>query len=100
MDDIQLKLNDAMRGAFVLEKDGERFAEMEIAIKHGELTVFHTEVAEALKGQGIASGLLARMVSYARENQLKVIPLCPFVHAQFQRHPDKYADIWKKAPVK
>lgn len=100
MDDIQLKLNDAMHGAFVLEKDGERFAEMEIAIKNGELTIFHTEVSEALKGQGIASRLLASMVSYAREKQLKVIPLCPFVHGQFQRRPDQYADIWKKAPVK
>jgi uncharacterized protein len=96
MDNIQLKLDDAARGAFVIETEGERVAEMEIAISNGNLTVYHTEVAEALKGQGIASKLLSTMVSYARANKLKVIPLCPYVHAQFKRHPEEYADIWNK----
>lgn len=96
MDDIQLKLNEQGRGAFVIEKDGERFAEMEITIKDGNLTVYHTEVAEILQGQGIASKLLSAMVSYARENNLKVIPLCPYVLAQFKRHPAQYEDIWNK----
>jgi predicted GNAT family acetyltransferase len=36
------------------------------------------------------------MVDYARGNHLKVIALCPFVHAQFARHPHDYEDIWKK----
>jgi hypothetical protein len=96
MNDIQLLLNDTGRGAFVLEKEGERLAEMEIAVRDGNLTVYHTEVAEALKGQGIASRLLDEMVSYARGHSLKVIPLCPYVHAQFKRHPEKYADIWNR----
>jgi hypothetical protein len=34
------------------------------------------------------------MVDYARKNKLKVIPLCPYVHAQFKRHPKEYADVW------
>ena len=96
MDDIQLKLNENGRGAFVIEKEGERLAEMEIGIQNGNLTVFHTEVADLLKGQGIASKLLSTMVSYARENNLKVIPLCPYVQAEFKRHPDQYQDIWNK----
>jgi uncharacterized protein len=40
--------------------------------------------------------LLSTMVDYAREHKLKVIALCPYVHAQFERHPDKYSDIWNK----
>ena len=96
MDDIQLKLNESGRGAFVIEKEGERLAEMEIGIQNGNLTVFHTEVADLLKGQGIASKLLSTMVSYARENNLKVTPLCPYVQAQFKRHPDQYQDIWNR----
>ncbi|HEU4902844.1 MAG TPA: N-acetyltransferase [Flavisolibacter sp.] len=38
---------------------------------------------------------MVTMVDYARKNGLKVIPLCPYVHAQFKRHPADYADVWK-----
>jgi predicted GNAT family acetyltransferase len=96
MNDIELKLNEQGRGAFVIEDAGQRLAEMEISVAGDNLTVYHTEVSDKLKGQGIGSKLLDRMVGYARDNKLKVIPLCPFVHAQFKRHPDKYGDIWNK----
>lgn len=96
MNPIALQLNDQGRGAFFIEDQGERIAFMEISIVNNLLTVFHTEVAEKLKGQGIATRLVEHMVKYAREHSLKVIPLCPYVHALFNRHPDVYADIWKK----
>ena len=96
MKDIQLKLNDNGRGAFVIEEGSERIAEMEIGINGENLTVYHTEVSEKLKGQGIATKLLSTMVDYARNNNKKVVPLCPYVSAQFKRHPDNYADVWNK----
>jgi len=96
MNPIKLQLSPQGRGAFYIEDQGERIAFMDISIVNGMLTVFHTEVAEQLKGQGIAGKLLEHMVSYARDNALKVVPLCPYVLAQFNRHPEKYADVWKK----
>ena len=93
---IELKLDDTGKGAFVIEEAGERLAEMVVAISGDNLTVFHTEVSEKLKGQGIASQLLAAMVNYARLHQKKIIPLCPYVNAQFKRHPEQYDDIWNK----
>lgn len=96
MNDIELKLQDNGRGAFVIEEGQERVAEMALAIQRGNLIVFHTEVSEKLKGQGIAKQLFDRMVSYAREQKLKVVPLCPFVLAQFKRHPEQFEDIWNK----
>lgn len=96
MNEISLKLNEAGRGAFFLEENGEMLAEMEISVGNGNLTVYHTEVADKLKGKGVAGELLSTMASYAREKKLKVIPLCPYVNAQFRRHPEEYADIWKK----
>ena len=93
---IELKLNDNGRGAFVIEENKEQVAEMAIGISGPNLTVYHTEVSERLKGQGIASQLLTEMVGYARKNKLKVIPLCSYVHAQFKRHENEYQDVWNK----
>ncbi len=80
----------------MLEEAGERLAEMAIGISGENLTVYHTEVSDKLKGQGVASKLLATMVDYARQHKLKVIALCPYVLAQFKRHPEQYADVWNQ----
>jgi uncharacterized protein len=96
MNAIELKLNDAKRGGFVLEENGERLAEMGVGIQEENLIVYHTEVSDKLKGQGIGAKLITEMVAYARGNNLKVVPLCPYVHAQFKRHPEQYQDIWNK----
>lgn len=96
MNEIKLKLETNGKGAFVIEDGSERVAEMAIGISDGNLTVYHTEVSEKLKGQGVATKLLATMVQYARENKLKVIPLCQYVNTQFKRHPEQYANIWNQ----
>ena len=96
MEEIQLKLDDHGKGAFVVERSGERLAEMVIAIDNKNLTVYHTEVSNKLKGEGMGTKLLSTMVDYARKHQLKVIALCPFVSAQFKRHPELYADVWNQ----
>ena len=94
--EIQFKLNDNGKGEFFIQEGGEKVAEMAIGISGKDLTVFHTEVSEKLKGKGVAPQLLAAMTSYARKHSMKVIPLCAYVYAQFKRHPDDYADIWNK----
>lgn len=96
MNEIELKLGENGRGSFLIEENGKRIAEMVIGISKGRLSVYHTEVAEKLEGQGVASRLLTTMVSYARDHDLKVKPLCPYVHTQFKRHPERYEDIWYK----
>lgn len=94
MNDIKLILGESGKGAFVIEENNERIAEMALSITGNKMIVYHTEVSDKLAGQGIAKKLLGEMVAYAREHALQVIPLCPFVKAQFERHPELYADIW------
>jgi predicted GNAT family acetyltransferase len=96
-DEIELKLENNRTGAFVIEEAGTRIAEMRIGISEGNLTVYHTEVSEKLKGKGVAARLLETMVAYARDHQLKVIPLCPYVSAQFKRHAEQYTDVWNQS---
>lgn len=96
MSDVKLTLDDNNRGAFSIIEEGEQIGEMVISISGQNLTVYHTEVSPKGEGKGLAKEMLAAMVDYAREHSLKVIPLCPFVHGQFKRHPEAYTDIWNK----
>jgi predicted GNAT family acetyltransferase len=97
MNEIKLKLESNGKGAFVIEEGDDRIAEMAIGISGSNMTVFHTEVSDKLKGQGVAAKLLSTMVQYARDKNLKVIALCPYVNAQFKRHPELYTDVWNQS---
>lgn len=48
----------------------------------------HTEVDEAYNGKGIGKQLLMKAVAFARENNLKIIPLCPFAKSLFDKIPE------------
>lgn len=95
MNSIELKFDDK-EGAFVVEQEQERLAEMTFRVSDGNMIVTHTHVAEELRGQKVADKLLEEMVTYARKNDLKVVPLCAFVQVQFKRNPERYADIWNQ----
>lgn len=96
MSDVKLSLDDKNKGAFTIMEGEEQLGEMVISIMDNNLTVYHTEVSPKGEGKGLAKEMLSAMVDYAREHSLKVIPLCPFVHAQFKRHPEAYTDLWIK----
>ena len=94
MDEVKLILNDKGQGNFFILEGEEKLGEMEISITGSNLIVAHTEVSEKAEGKGYAKLMLNAMVDHARKNKLKVIPLCPYVHAQFKRHASDYTDIW------
>jgi hypothetical protein len=54
----------------------------------GMITITHTEVPAALRGQGIASRLTRGVLEAARAQGLKVVPRCSFVAAFMSRHPE------------
>ena len=96
MEEVLLKLNNKGHGAFIAMDGEEQVGEMQVGIKDHILTAFHTEVIPKAEGKGWAKKLLNAMVDHARKNEYKVIPLCPYVLEQFKRHPEEFADIWKK----
>jgi uncharacterized protein len=93
---VELKLDKNNNGGFYIIDGEEQLAEMAISISGKKLTVYHTGVSQKAEGKGLGKELLSAMVEHARKNGLKVIALCPFVHAQFKRHSEQYADIWNK----
>ncbi|MGN6531581.1 MAG: GNAT family N-acetyltransferase [Ginsengibacter sp.] len=96
MEKVVLDLDEKNHGHFYINENDQQIAEMQISISGTDLTVYHTEVSPNQEGRGLAKKLLVAMVDYSRNNQLKIIALCPYVLAQFKRHPEDYADVWKK----
>ncbi|HEY1131772.1 MAG TPA: GNAT family N-acetyltransferase [Roseateles sp.] len=55
----------------------------------GDRVVFtHTGVPAAYRGQGLAAQLVHAGLQWAREQGLKVVPACSYVHLYIQRHPE------------
>lgn len=56
------------------------------------ITITHTEVPRAVEGRGVGSALVRGMLDEIRREGRKVVPLCSFVRAYINRHPD-YHDM-------
>lgn len=87
------QIEEGSKGAFVIEQDGERVAEMTYS-KAGDFMIIidHTEVSDKLKGKGAGKQLVAKAVEYARQKGIKILPLCPFALAVFEKTPE-YQDV-------
>ncbi|MCE2936133.1 MAG: GNAT family N-acetyltransferase [Cyclobacteriaceae bacterium] len=82
------------KGAFFISAQGKRLAEM-TSSKAGDtrLIIDHTEVSDALKGKGAGKQLVTAAVNFARQQKIKILPLCPFARAVFEKTPE-FADVW------
>ena len=94
MEETRIEINEHGDGAFYLFRDNNIVGKMLVGITGNDLNAYHTEAM--IEGKGFAKKLLEAMVVYAREHHLRVTPYCPYVHAQFKRHPDLYHDIWNR----
>ena len=91
--EIQQRDNGS-KGAFFVEIDGEQLAEMTYTYAGpNKIIIDHTEVSEKLKGQGVGYKLVEASVAFMRDNNLKVMPLCPFANAVFKKKAEVYADV-------
>ncbi|MEM9885452.1 MAG: GNAT family N-acetyltransferase [Bacteroidota bacterium] len=82
---IQIKETGNSGHAFLGEEDAP-LAEMSYS-KAGKTMIIidHTEVGEAVRGQGVGRKLLDAVVVMAREKNLKVLPLCPYARSVFDK---------------
>lgn len=63
------------RGVFFLERDGRRVGELTYSLADGRALVDHTFVEPALRGGSIAPSLVEAAVRWARNDNVKIVPL-------------------------
>ena len=56
------------------------------------MIIDHTEVEESYRGAHVGLGLVSAVVDIARTQKRKVVALCPFAAAMFNRHPE-FSDV-------
>lgn len=66
------------------------------------LILTHTEVAEALRGQGVAGRLVEAAVERAARSGLTLVPWCPYARRWLREHAERVESIsidWSEPPV-
>ena len=80
---------DGDRGRFVATGNETVLGEMTFSRAGATMImVDHTEVGEAARGTDVGKQLFDAMVSWARDEKQKVVPVCPFATVMFKRHAD------------
>jgi uncharacterized protein len=82
--------------SFFVEESGEKLAEITFFKSvEDEITVDHTVVSDKLRGQKVGNALVEKIIGFAREENLKIVPVCSFVQKQFEKNAE-YEDVLAK----
>ncbi|MES2575740.1 MAG: GNAT family N-acetyltransferase [Bacteroidota bacterium] len=91
-EEVQLEINDR-KGFFYIEVDGKTEAKMTFVFAvPNKIIIDHTEVNEGNNGKGYGKKMVAKAVEFAREKNIKIIPLCPFAKKVFDKTPE-FSDV-------
>ena len=81
-------------GEFFVEHEGRRVAELTYSLSGERAVVGHTWVDPTLRGAGMAPALVEAAAQWARGEGLKIVPVCSYVRAVFNRSGE-YDDLRK-----
>jgi len=77
---------DGHKGKFYIEEKEKILGELVYTIRSADnIVIEHTEVDPSLEGKGVGKQLVEAVVSYARANNIKIVPVCSFAKTQFKR---------------
>ena len=101
MADIRIDREDEddRHGRYVARIDGVE-GEAEITFTKrgaGLISADHTGAPDSMRGTGAAAALVAHMVADARGRGFRILPVCPYVLAQYRKNPD-WADVMTLSP--
>ncbi|MFC4739111.1 GNAT family N-acetyltransferase [Flavobacterium ponti] len=90
--EVKIEVNNK-NGFFYIEIDGKIVAKMTFVFAGTDkIIVDHTEVNDAFEGKGFGKMMVEKAVEFAREKEIKIIPLCPFTKSVIDKTPE-FQDI-------
>jgi predicted GNAT family acetyltransferase len=87
IDETPMVRDDRARERFVLDQDGPA-GELTYEVEDERLILLHTEVDDALRGQGAGGQLVEAAVARATDDGLTVVPRCPYARRWLRDHSD------------
>ncbi|MDX1278342.1 GNAT family N-acetyltransferase [Oceanihabitans sediminis] len=87
--DIPLVKNEEKK-RFEINIDGH-FAFINYGEFGNQIALVHTEAEPELAGKGAASAVVEKTLQYLDENNISLLPFCPYVFAYIKKHPE-----WKR----
>jgi len=88
-------VHDEANSRYELRLDGRVIAFARYRREGDALAFTHTEVEEALEGQGLGSRLAAFALDDVRSRGLKAVPQCSFIAGYIARHEKEYGALVK-----
>jgi len=80
---------------YIGDSEDNPLAEMTFVPSNEDLIIIdHTFVSEELNGRGIGKLLLKELVDWAREEDKKIMPLCPYAKAQMEKNKEYHDMIY------
>lgn len=93
MNEIVGRESNEKNGYFYVSADGKHEAKMTFVFAgEKQMIIDHTEVNPGNNGKGYGKMMVDKAVEFARENNIKIIPLCPFAKSVFDKTPE-YKDV-------
>lgn len=76
---------DSENHRFYIENDGKLIGEIKFTPINDSnvISIDHTFVEESHRNKGLAKLLLDEAINYAKSNNLKIIPICPYAKKKF-----------------
>lgn len=90
---IQVKHNPAENRFEAWVED--KLSKLDYIQDGNNFVITHVGVHPDLRGQGVAGKIVEVGLEYARQNSLRVVPMCSYAAAYIRKHPE-YAELTKQ----
>ena len=89
-------VHDEAKSRYELRMDGRVVAHAQYHREGDAVAFTHTEVDEAMEGQGLGSRLASFALDDVRSRGLKAVPRCSFIAGYIARHEKEYGALVKR----